>query len=327
MSKSISIAVIGLGNIGEWIVSKLCLEILNGNLNVNKIVCIGLDSGKLESKLSDIIQSLLILESQYDKKSICDIISNLSYTKNFEQLDNIDYIITTFSAPMNESIKNRSDLLFLNDIVTKKIALQMSRFIPTYCRIINITNPLDVITWRLQQLSNLPSNQVVGISGQIDTARFMQGINEIAGIDYLSIDQSSITILGEHGLSAVPILSQIKINQQNIFNLLDYEAIEKIKNYSLMKGTQMMYANQRIPPHIAIAQAAVNCLKSWGSQLQSTMTLCCWSPEFQAYLGTQVNISKSGIIPTNLLQHLSNKEKEGLKYSANCVIQDYLKLK
>lgn len=326
MINGINIAVIGLGNIGEWVVSKLCMEALHNNLAVNRIVCIGTRPDKIKSKISDIIQSLLILESQYDRGAICNLINTLSCSTNFEQLDNIDYIITTYSTPMNESIKNRSDLLFSNDMLTQKIAFQMSRFIPDHCRIINITNPLDIITWRLQQLSKLPVEQVVGVSGQIDSARFMQGINEIAGIHYLSIDQSSIHILGEHGPTAVPILSQMKINQQSISNLLDHESIEKIKDYALTKGTQMKCANQNIPPHIAIARAAVNCLKSWESPIKSTMPLCYWSHKYQAYLGSQVHISESGITPTNLLESLTSEETKALDFSAMSIIQDYLKL-
>ncbi|MBA2655469.1 MAG: hypothetical protein H0U70_00600 [Tatlockia sp.] len=327
MLKDINISIVGFGNIGEWLLSKICFEILNKNLHVSKIICIEPNLNRLKSKISDLIQSLLILESQYDKISICQIIDNLYFTTSFEQVKDCDYLITAYSAPIDKSIKNRSDLLFSNDLITQEIAFQLSKFIPPHCRIINIANPLDIVTWRLQYLTNLPVEQVVGISSQIDIARLAQGINEISGFNYLSIDLSSLNILGEHGPSAVPIFTQIKINQRNIFELLDNEIIEKIKNYSIQKGTQMMEANQCIPPHIAVAQATVNCLKSWVSKCPTKMTLCCWNQVYHTYLGTEVYISEAGISPTNLLSDLSQEEEMALNFSAKTIKNEYLKLK
>ena len=327
MIKNINISIVGFGNIGEWVLSKICFEILNNNLPVSKIVCIEPNLNRLKSKISDLIQSLLILEPQYDKKSICQIIDNLQLTNNFEQIKDSDYIITAYSVPMDMSIKNRSDLLFSNDLITQEIAFQISKFSPPHCRIINIANPLDIITWRLQHLSKLPVEQVIGISSQIDIARLAQGIKEISGFDYLAIDLSSLNILGEHGPSAVPILTQIKVNQRNIYELLEEEVIEKIKNYPIQKGTQMMEENQCIPPHIAVAQATVNCLKSWVSKSQTRMTLCCWNQVYQTYLGTEVYISEAGIVPTSLLANLSQEEEMALNFSAKAITTQYLKLK
>ncbi len=319
-----NISIVGFGNIGEWVLSKICFEILNKNLNVKKIVCIGTNLNKLKSKISDLIQSLLILESQFDKKSICQIIDNLYYSTSFELLKDCDYVITAYSVPMDKSIKNRSDLLFSNDLITQEIAFQLSQFVPSHCRIINIANPLDIVTWRLQYLTNLPIEQVVGISSQIDIARLAQAIKEISGFDYLSIEH--LNILGEHGPSAVPILTRIRINQRNIFELLGNDIIEKIKKYSIQKGSLMMEANGSIPPHIAVAQATVNCLKSWVSKSQTKITLCCWNPAYHSYLGTEVYISNEGIIPTNLHYDLSQEEEMALDFSAKTIKNEYLKL-
>ncbi|MBA3537141.1 MAG: hypothetical protein H0T84_11115 [Tatlockia sp.] len=325
MIKDINIAIVGFGNIGEWVLSKICFGILNNNLHVSKIVCIEPNLNRLKSKISDLIQSLLILESQFDKKSICQIIDNLYYSTSFELLKDCDYVITAYSVPIDKSIKNRSDLLFSNDLITQEIAFQLSKFVPPQCRIINIANPLDIVTWRLQQLTNLPVEQVVGISSQIDIARLAQAIREISGFDYLSIEH--LNILGEHGPSAVPILTQIKINQRNIFDLLDNDTIEKIKIYSIQKGTLMMEANGCIPPHIAVAQATVNCLKSWVSKSQTKITLCCWNQVYHSYLGTEVYISEAGIIPTNLHYDLSQEEEKALNFSANTITNEYTTLK
>jgi len=38
--------------------------------------------------------------------------------------------------------------------------------------VICITNPLDAMVWALQRVTGLPKNQVVGMAGVLDSARF-----------------------------------------------------------------------------------------------------------------------------------------------------------
>ena len=67
-----------------------------------------------------------------------------------------------------------------------------------------VSNPVDVLTYLATTGLGLPSNQVLGLGTQLDTARFRSLIAESLK---LPATQVTATILGEHGDSMVPIWS------------------------------------------------------------------------------------------------------------------------
>ncbi|MDU1911816.1 L-lactate dehydrogenase [Fusobacterium sp.] len=97
-----------------------------------------------------------------------------------------------------------------------------------------ITNPVDIITYYVQQLSGLPYNQVIGTGTGLDSARLRRILSVETGIDARSIQAY---MLGEHGDSQVAAFSSAFINGKSLFDLIaekpekffniDFEAIEK----------------------------------------------------------------------------------------------------
>lgn len=97
-----------------------------------------------------------------------------------------------------------------------------------------ITNPVDIITYYVQQLSGLPYNKVIGTGTGLDSARLRRILSGETGIDAKSIQAY---MLGEHGDSQVAAFSCTTINGKYLpelitekpkkFNKIDFEAIEK----------------------------------------------------------------------------------------------------
>lgn len=97
-----------------------------------------------------------------------------------------------------------------------------------------ITNPVDIITYYVQQLSGLPYNKVIGTGTGLDSARLRRILSVETGIDAKSIQAY---MLGEHGDSQVAAFSCTTINGKYLpelitekpekFNKIDFEAIEK----------------------------------------------------------------------------------------------------
>lgn len=97
-----------------------------------------------------------------------------------------------------------------------------------------ITNPVDIITYYVQQLSGLPYNQVIGTGTGLDSARLRRILSTETGIDAKSIQAH---MLGEHGDSQVAAFSCATVNGKSLselitekpekFSNIDFEAIEK----------------------------------------------------------------------------------------------------
>ena len=50
-----------------------------------------------------------------------------------------------------------------------------------------VSNPVDVLTYVVQQETGLPANRVIGSGTSLDTARFRQMIGEACGVDVSNV--------------------------------------------------------------------------------------------------------------------------------------------
>lgn len=94
---------------------------------------------------------------------------------------------------------NRNVELFLNILGQVKAAGVKKEAI-----LLVVSNPVDVLTYLATTQLGLPSNQVIGLGTQLDSARFRSLIAESIK---LPPTQVTALILGEHGDSMVPIWS------------------------------------------------------------------------------------------------------------------------
>jgi L-lactate dehydrogenase len=103
--------------------------------------------------------------------------------------------------------ETRLDLFNRNAEVFREIAAQLDRHAPDAILLI-ATNPVDVLTYVMQELSARPHQRVIGTGTLLDTARFRALLGEHYGVDPRSVHAY---ILGEHGDSEVPIWSNASI--------------------------------------------------------------------------------------------------------------------
>lgn len=103
--------------------------------------------------------------------------------------------------------ESRLELLNRNAAIFKEIAAQLDNYAPEAILLI-ATNPVDILTYVMQDLSKRPANLVIGTGTMLDTTRFRTLLAE-----YYCVDPRSVHafILGEHGDSEVPIWSTADI--------------------------------------------------------------------------------------------------------------------
>lgn len=103
--------------------------------------------------------------------------------------------------------ESRLELLNRNAAIFAEIAVQLDKYVPEAILLI-ATNPVDILTYVMQDLSKRPANLVIGTGTMLDTTRFRTLLAE-----YYCVDPRSVHafIIGEHGDSEVPVWSTADI--------------------------------------------------------------------------------------------------------------------
>ncbi len=103
--------------------------------------------------------------------------------------------------------QTRLDLAKTNVSITRDIARRIMQYAVNPILVV-VSNPVDVLTYVVQQETGLPANRVIGSGTSLDTARFRQMIGEACGVDVSNV---TAYILGEHGDSQVPVWSSATV--------------------------------------------------------------------------------------------------------------------
>ncbi|MBW7571762.1 L-lactate dehydrogenase [Caproiciproducens faecalis] len=133
----------------------------------------------------------------------------------YEDCGDADIVVITASAPYVPG-QNRLDMLG----TTKKIIDSMvgpimkSGFDGIF---IVISNPVDIISYYIYQLSGLPKNQVIGTGTALDTARLKCLIAQKIDVDPRSVH---CTVMGEHGDSQMVPWSRVTVGGKDFFNIV-----------------------------------------------------------------------------------------------------------
>jgi malate dehydrogenase len=101
--------------------------------------------------------------------------------------------------------------------------------------VIVITNPLDVMVWIMQQVTEFKPEKVVGMAGVLDSARFS---HFLAAELKVSIDQVTTFVLGGHGDTMVPVVSYSSVAGIPLPDLIKMGWISKEKVDEIVDRTR-----------------------------------------------------------------------------------------
>jgi malate dehydrogenase len=148
------IALIGGGNIGGT------LAHLAGLKELGDIVLFDIVEGLPQGKALDLVQSSPI--EGFD--------SSIRGANDYADIKDSDVVIVTAGVARKPGM-SRDDLIGINTKVVTTVGEAIKKYCPK-AFVIVITNPLDVMVWIMREASGLPHNQVVGMAGVLDAARF-----------------------------------------------------------------------------------------------------------------------------------------------------------
>ncbi|XP_012298554.2 L-lactate dehydrogenase A-like 6B [Aotus nancymaae] len=184
------VSIIGTGSVGMACAVSILLKGLT-----DELALVDLNEGKLKGETMDLQHGSPFMK-----------MPNIVCSKDYRVTANSNLVIITAGA-RQEKGETRLNLVQRNVAIFKLMISSIVRYSPL-CKLIIVSNPVDILTYVAWKLSAFPKNRVIGSGCNLDTARFRFLIGQKLGIHSESCHG---WILGEHGDSGVPVWSGVNI--------------------------------------------------------------------------------------------------------------------
>lgn len=217
-NKKSKIAVIGAGFVGAASAYAIALKKI-----CSELVLIDVNTDKAIGEAADISHGLPFIGSM-------DV-----YAGDYSCVKDCNVIVVTAGA--NRKVgETRLDLAKKNTAIAKEITANIMKYYNGGV-ILVVANPVDILTYMIQQWTGLPQGMVLGSGTTLDTMRFRSALATITDIDCINIHGY---VIGEHGDSQVPVWSNTHIagigiedyckrNGINLDDQVKNDVLEKIK--------------------------------------------------------------------------------------------------
>jgi len=202
------VGIIGAGHVGSHCALSLVLQGV-----ADDIILVDVDEQKAISQALDCMDTVSFLPHRAKIKA-----------GTYEDMKDRDIVVISIGTIDNVSKDRLGELERSLKIVESFIPKVMKSGFDGY--FVVITNPVDIITHFIQQLSGLPYNRVIGTGTGLDSARLRRILSEELDVDAKSIQAY---MLGEHGNSQVAAISCAYINGKKVTDYIE-ERSEKFKN-------------------------------------------------------------------------------------------------
>ena len=174
------------------------------------------------------ISALNILRMRIDDVTLIDIVDNLPQgealdlmqtspaidfdgeikgSTNFSDMTNSELVIVTAGVSRKPGT-SRLDLTQTNAEIVSSIVQKIVKYAPE-CKIMMITNPVDVMTYIAYKKSGFERNRVFGMGGILDTLRYRSYPATELGVSREDIQG---LVIGEHGDRMIPLVDHTSVS-------------------------------------------------------------------------------------------------------------------
>lgn len=215
------VSIIGAGEVGAS-----CATCLAERDFVNEIVIVDARRGLAEGKALDLRQSAAV-------KRFDTIVRG--FTADWSATANSDVVVIAAGTPRRPGME-RGDLLATNARTVGEVSRQVAVRSPGAV-IVVVSNPLDVLCYCALRGSGFADNRVMGMSGQLDVARYKSFIAEALGVSTKDIQA---LILGGHGRTMVPLPRYTSIGGIPIRNLMGEAEVQEAIRRTQLGGEEVI---------------------------------------------------------------------------------------
>lgn len=235
------VAIVGVGMVGATVAYGLISQGV-----CSELVLIDKNTKKAEGEALDLKDCITYLNG-----------NTKIYAGTYKDCKDSDIVVLTVSkmAPTDSKNTRISMLKSSKELISEIVPqIMKSGFNGTF---IVISNPVDVISYYVYKLSNLPKNRIIGTGTSLDSARLRGYI-----ADLININPTDITAytLGEHGDSQMVPWSNVSVLGKSLDTYLKEEKKEQIKEKTIKKGWKIVEGKNNT--YYGVATSAIAIIKA-----------------------------------------------------------------
>jgi malate dehydrogenase len=219
MSERRKVTVVGAGNVGATCAQELARR------DYADVVLVDIKEGLAAGKALDINQAGAVLG--YEPNAVGSI--------GYEQSAGSDVVVVTAGVPRTGDM-SRDDLVATNEKIVGSVTREVVEHSPDAILIV-VSNPLDAMCHVARNVSGWPKEQVFGMAGILDTARFSTFIAWETGS---SVKDVSAMVLGGHGDQMVSVVSATTVGGVPLRKLLPDARIAELVERTAKGGGELV---------------------------------------------------------------------------------------
>lgn len=213
------ITIIGGGNVGStcahWAAAK----------ELGDIVLLDIVEGMPQGKGLDLRQASPI--ERFD--------ANIIGTNSYDDTKDSDVVIITSGIARKPGM-SRDDLMATNMKIVRSVSEQAAKASPNAVYIL-VSNPLDAMVQTAWKATGLPTNQIVGQAGILDTARYRAFIAMELNC---SVEDISAVLMGGHGDDMVPLPRYTSVGGIPVTELIKKDKLDAIVDRTRKGGAEIV---------------------------------------------------------------------------------------
>ena len=295
------VTVVGAGNVGATTAQRIF------DRGYADVVLVDIVEGLPQGKALDMLESGPVVGSD----------ASVIGTNDYADTAGSDVTVVTSGIARKPGM-SRDDLLFTNMDIVGSVIKQVVENSPDGI-VVTVTNPLDAMTQHALDVSGKPREQVFGMAGILDTARFR---TFLAAELNVSVQDVHAYVLGGHGDTMVPLVGATNVGGIPVADLIAKDRLDAIVKrtqdgggeiVSLLKTGSAFYA-----PAASVAQMVESILFD-----RKQILPCCVKLQGEygiegLCVGVPVKLGAAGVEEVITLS-LTNEEQAALDKSADAV--------
>jgi len=152
-----------------------------------------------------------------------------------EDLTDCDVVVITAGVPRKKEM-TRADLLNINAGIVKEVTTNIKKYSPNAI-ILCVSNPLDVMTYVVHQITGWDRNRIIGMGGALDASRMAYQIRKKTKFGAAQIKPM---ILGDHGESMLPYPQITNVGGVPLSQIISAEDMEEIVSKTKDGGAEIV---------------------------------------------------------------------------------------
>ncbi|MET0402054.1 MAG: L-lactate dehydrogenase [Cystobacter sp.] len=300
------IAIIGAGAVGATVAYAAMIRGVARHLAIYDV-----NRAKVDAEVLDLNHGLQFVP-----------MATLEGSDDIQVCAGADVIVITAGAKQKPG-QTRMELAEANVALCRAIVPQLLKVAPEALLLV-VTNPVDVLTYVVQQLSGLPARRVIGSGTVLDSSRFRFLLARHLNV---AVQNVHAFIAGEHGDSELPLWSSasvggLPLTQWAVPGRAKLTEEDRHRIFDNVRNAAYHVIQGKGATNYAIGLATAQILEALLHNEQRVLPV---SSRLEGYLGIQdvcmsvPSIVNRGGVEAVLELPLNETERAGLKHSADTI--------